>query len=152
MYGKGVLVRRYVRGQPIKVRVELTANHMGYFEFRICPNNNPAQVASQRCLDQNLLKKTSGGGPRFVSNQKREIWQPLAMGFLPACRYMVGPGNKIFEMHYQLPSDLTCQQCVFQWRYIAGNNWGELYSNRQRFPREIGSNYTRTRGGVGGLV
>jgi len=102
MYGKGVLVRRYVRGQPIKVRVELTANHMGYFEFRICPNNNPAQVASQRCLDQNLLKKTSGGGPR----------------------YMVGPGNKIFEMHYQLPSDLTCQQCVFQWRYIAGNNWG----------------------------
>ena len=40
---------------------------------------------------------------------------------------MVGPGNKIFEMHYQLPPDLTCQQCVFQWRYIAGNNWGESY-------------------------
>ena len=27
-------------------------------------------------------------------------------------------------MHYQLPKDLTCRQCVFQWRYVAGNNWG----------------------------
>ena len=89
MYGKGVLVRRYVRGQPIKVRVELTANHMGYFEFRICPNNNPAQVASQRCLDQNLLKKTSGGGPRFVSNQKREIWQPRMVFFLLVGTWLV---------------------------------------------------------------
>ncbi len=23
-----------------------------------------------------------------------------------------------------LPSGLTCSQCVLQWRYIAGNNWG----------------------------
>lgn len=21
-------------------------------------------------------------------------------------------------------SDLTCNQCVLQWRYVAGNNWG----------------------------
>ena len=69
MYGKGILVRKYQRGQPIKVRVELTANHMGYFEFRICPNNNPAQVASQRCLDQYVLQKRDGGGPRYVKKR-----------------------------------------------------------------------------------
>ena len=40
-------------------------------------------------------------------------------------RYHVSPGNRIFEMQYQLPKGLTCQQCVMQWRYIAGNNWGE---------------------------
>lgn len=40
-------------------------------------------------------------------------------------RYYPGPGTKVFEMHYQLPKDLTCRQCVFQWRYVAGNNWGE---------------------------
>lgn len=28
-------------------------------------------------------------------------------------------------MQYQLPKDLTCRQCVFQWRYVAGNNWGK---------------------------
>ena len=39
-------------------------------------------------------------------------------------RYFPNPGNKVIEMHYQLPKDLTCRQCVFQWRYVAGNNWG----------------------------
>ena len=23
-----------------------------------------------------------------------------------------------------LPDDVTCTQCVIQWKYIAGNNWG----------------------------
>ena len=27
-------------------------------------------------------------------------------------------------MKYRLPTDMTCEQCVFQWRYVAGNNWG----------------------------
>lgn len=27
-------------------------------------------------------------------------------------------------MKYMLPAGLTCSQCVLQWRYIAGNNWG----------------------------
>lgn len=103
MFGKGIVVRKYERNQVIKVRVELTANHMGYFEFRICPNNNPRKPASQMCLDKHILQKTNGDG---------------------GLRYYPGPGNKVFEMHYQLPKDLTCRQCVFQWRYIAGNNWG----------------------------
>ena len=34
LYGKGVIVRKYEKNSVIKVRVELTANHMGYFEFR----------------------------------------------------------------------------------------------------------------------
>lgn len=28
-------------------------------------------------------------------------------------------------MRYVLPKGLTCSQCVLQWRYIAGNNWGK---------------------------
>lgn len=102
MYGKGVIVRKYQKNQAIKVRVELTANHMGYFEFRVCPNNNPKKTASQKCLDQHVLRSATDGDPR----------------------YYPGPGTKVFEMHYQLPKDLTCRQCVFQWRYVAGNNWG----------------------------
>lgn len=30
----------------------------------------------------------------------------------------------MFETRYLLPSGLTCTQCILQWRYIAGNNWG----------------------------
>ena len=67
--------------------------------------------------------------------------------------YFPGPGNRVFETQYQvlfkifshfgfedhyqflsfpcfqLPKDLTCVQCVFQWRYIAANNWGEFFSS-----------------------
>jgi len=30
----------------------------------------------------------------------------------------------VFETRYLLPLGLTCTQCILQWRYIAGNNWG----------------------------
>eukprot|EP00095_Tigriopus_kingsejongensis_P000468 maker-scaffold217_size252476-snap-gene-1.37 protein:Tk00468 transcript:maker-scaffold217_size252476-snap-gene-1.37-mRNA-1 annotation:"conserved hypothetical protein" len=102
MYGKGVIARKYERNQVIKVRVELTANHMGYFEFRMCPNNNAKKSASQICLDQYILQQAKEGDERFYP----------------------GSESRVFEMHYRLPKDLTCRQCVFQWRYIAGNNWG----------------------------
>ena len=103
--------------QVIKVRIELTANHMGYFEFRVCPNNAPKKPASQMCLDKNILQQSNSGGPR----------------------YYPGPGSKVFEMHYQLPKDLTCQQCVFQWRYVAGNNWGKkpFKVHLKRTPKEL---------------
>ncbi len=35
LYGKGVIARKYEKNTVMKVRVELTANHMGYFEFRL---------------------------------------------------------------------------------------------------------------------
>lgn len=72
----------------------------------------------QECLDQHLLRS------------KNE-----------SIRYYPGPGNKIFEAFYKLPDDLTCAQCVFQWRYVAGNNWGDcgngtgIVRRFQRFTR-----------------
>jgi hypothetical protein len=27
-------------------------------------------------------------------------------------------------VEYQLPKDILCTQCILQWRYVAGNNWG----------------------------
>ena len=64
MFGKGIIVRKYEMNQVIKVRVELTANHMGWFEFRLCPNNAPHKVASQLCLDQHILKQSVGIGTK----------------------------------------------------------------------------------------
>ena len=52
-------------------------------------------------------------------------------------RFYPGPGTKVFEMHYQLPKELTCRQCVLQWRYVAGNNWG-----RPLLPPSNGSHET----------
>ena len=75
---------------------------MGYFEFRLCPQNNPLVPASQACLDRYLLEQTNGQG----------------------ARYYPGGGNQVFEVYLRLPHNLTCVQCVLQWRYFAANNWG----------------------------
>lgn len=97
----------------INVRVELTANHKGFFEFRLCPNNAPHRVATQECLDLNVLKlarKPNGG----------------IYGDEPAMahdsRYYPASGSKVFEIKYMLPENLTCTQCIMQWKYIAGEH------------------------------
>ncbi|XP_046418425.1 uncharacterized protein LOC124178807 isoform X1 [Neodiprion fabricii] len=101
-YGNSIIVRKYRTGSIIPVQVELTANHHGYFEFRLCPMAHAGTEVTDDCLDQHVLIEESG-----------------------TPRYYPGPGNKIFESHYKLPDDVTCSQCVFQWRYVAGNNWGK---------------------------
>ncbi|XP_043267096.1 uncharacterized protein [Venturia canescens] len=102
LYGNNVIVRKYRTGSVIPVRIELTANHHGYFEFRTCAMTARGVDVTDECLDKYLLKMENG-----------------------TARYYPGPGNRIFEGYYKLPDELTCAQCVFQWRYIAGNNWGE---------------------------
>lgn len=39
-------------------------------------------------------------------------------------RYYPKEGNKVYEMKYRLPAKKSCDHCILQWRYIAGNNWG----------------------------
>lgn len=56
-YGQGIIVRKYRVGSVFTIRVELTANHRGHFEFRLCPNNAPKKVATQQCLDKYVLKR-----------------------------------------------------------------------------------------------
>ncbi|QQP38954.1 Uncharacterized protein FKW44_019679, partial [Caligus rogercresseyi] len=39
-YGNGIIVRAYNAGSIIDVTAQITANHRGYFTFRICPMND----------------------------------------------------------------------------------------------------------------
>ena len=36
------------------------------------------------------------------------------------------PGElpRTYNIELQLPNDLTCDQCILQWTYEAGNSWG----------------------------
>ncbi|GBP71479.1 hypothetical protein EVAR_103364_1 [Eumeta japonica] len=97
-FGKGVIVRRYASGDALALKVELTANHNGYFEFRVCEEPR----ATQDCLDRHLLR----------------------LDGRDAARYYPRDGNRVYEMRYRLPAGLSCAHCLLQWRYIAGNNWG----------------------------
>lgn len=102
VYGRGIIVKKYKAGEVINSRVEITANHKGFFEFKMCPQNNPKVVATQECLDQYPLEMAEGLGTK----------------------YYVKPGTGPVDVQLRLPSHLTCSQCVFQWTYTAGNNWG----------------------------
>ncbi|KAI9553904.1 hypothetical protein GHT06_019174 [Daphnia sinensis] len=101
LYGTGVIGKTYRQGSVINATVLLTANHYGFFTFRLCPKTSAQQLVTQQCLDQYLLT-LSDGSTKFPI-------QTLGVYFYP----------KI-----QLPPGLTCNNCVLQWRYTAGNNWG----------------------------
>ncbi|KAG8199106.1 hypothetical protein JTE90_016243 [Oedothorax gibbosus] len=103
-YGNGIIVRNYKPGQVIHTVVDITANHRGYFEFRLCPNKSPKKEVSQDCLDRNLLTILNSTSTRYhdVGNH----------------------GSTRVQLALQLPPGLTCKHCVFQWTYVAGNNWG----------------------------
>ncbi|KAF2357595.1 Cellulose/chitin-binding protein N-terminal [Trinorchestia longiramus] len=83
--------------------VHLTANHNGWFEFRVCPTNDPSKHATQGCLNQHVLKLADYTGSRY------EI-QDQSQG--------------LFRVRLQLPRGLACSHCVLQWHYTSGNNWG----------------------------
>ncbi|XP_064601261.1 uncharacterized protein LOC135467415 [Liolophura sinensis] len=105
-FANGIIVKQYEKGEIISVTVQLTANHKGWFEFRICKNNNPGKRITHECLDKNLLK-LADGGTRF------EVYGKVGYGV-----------SEKFEIKLQLPQDLICTQCVLQWKYNAGNSWG----------------------------
>ena len=108
-------MRRYASGQRITVAADITANHKGYFEFRLCPQNNPSVPVTEACLDRHLL--AGHGGTRYS-----RLWPPVACS--PASRYYLGEGTRRFSTSVKLPVGLSCRHCVLQWRYVGGNNWG----------------------------
>ncbi|XP_013416596.1 uncharacterized protein LOC106178104 [Lingula anatina] len=99
----GIISRIYKIGKTITAKVDITANHRGWFEFRLCPNDEPTVQVTHECLDQYLLELADGSGTRWeVSSDEK----------------------RLFEIQLRLPSFLRCEHCVFQWKYHAGNTWG----------------------------
>ncbi|XP_061174101.1 uncharacterized protein LOC133183167 [Saccostrea echinata] len=105
-FGKGVVIRTYRSGEDIDVVVNLTANHLGWMEFKLCSHDNSDQPVTQECLDKNVL--------RILPNNK---------GKRTVKRFYVGK-QKLISLRIKLPSDFSCKKCVLQWKYNAGNSWG----------------------------
>merc|ERR1712215_308161 len=89
----------------VDVAVEVTTNHRGFFMFRLCPNNDIMQDPEQDCFDQHVLEmelEHGMGTQRFITSWDRGYWNSTVI----------------------LPADMTCSQCILQWTYTAGNDWG----------------------------
>ena len=57
------------QGSYIPIIVDITANHQGYIEFKICPNNDVFVDPGQSCFDSREPLWVSGGDPILDNRQ-----------------------------------------------------------------------------------
>lgn len=99
-FGQGVIVKTYSRGSVISVTARLTQNHKGYFYFRVCSLDQGAE--NEGCFERYRANMPNGAETYpLPSDESRD-----------------------YTLSIQLPHDLSCNHCVLQWTYVAGNNWG----------------------------
>ena len=97
-------MRKYSPGEVMTVVIELTANHKGWMEFKICPNDDWKKRVTQECFDRNVLLIADSRLRRFHVPNKN--------------------GYQKLRISLALPANIKCKSCVFQWKYNAGNSWG----------------------------
>ena len=86
---------------PVLTSYTVFMNSAGWFEFRLCANNDTGRAVTQACLDQHLLLMADGMGARY---------------------YVIEDAPRKYVIPLRLPPALTCSQCVLQWKYNAGKS------------------------------
>ena len=81
----------------------MTANHKGFFEFRLCNVDGWETDATQECLNSTLLKLADN---------------------LETTKFRVLPDYYRVSYKLKLPDNFTCNHCVMQWKWVTGNSWG----------------------------
>ena len=51
-FATGTITASYNQGQTIDVQIDITANHKGFFEFKLCPNVGNTEDPTQDCFDE----------------------------------------------------------------------------------------------------
>lgn len=72
-----MIVRTYKKNTDIEIGVELTANHQGYFEFRICQHNLAKTTETEECFDRHLLRKADAEPGNSTSGYRYIIFSIL---------------------------------------------------------------------------
>ena len=94
----------------MEVEVELTTNHWGWFEFKLCPVNDKTRKETQKCMDKYPL--------HLVDDPKStKFWIPEN-----------SKKKDIFTYKVQLPPNVVCSQCVVQWTYRTGKRSLNLFN------------------------
>jgi len=110
-YATGQIVGHYYSGSLLNIAIDVTANHGGYFTFRLCPVSIIGGDPTQECLDQNELTVLHTNSKIFPIVEER---------------------NGYYNMTLQLPHGLHCDHCLLQWTYTCGNNWGKCPDGKGR--------------------
>ncbi|RUS78947.1 hypothetical protein EGW08_013288, partial [Elysia chlorotica] len=100
--GEPVITKTYSENESIKVSIQITMNHKVRFQIQFVVSRLNRQYSDQDCLDKHLLADDTGR-TRFDSPSD---------------------STGLFDFYLVLPSGVTCPQCMLQWKWRAGNNWG----------------------------
>ncbi|XP_023933176.1 uncharacterized protein LOC106162929, partial [Lingula anatina] len=112
LYATGTLVRQYTMGEYMPIVIEITAPHKGWYEFRLCPHNDPNTPVSVECLDQYKL-------PLYLHANGTTVNRYQSLDETNSAWV----GGKVYLLA-KLPDYVTCTQCVLQWKWHTGNSWG----------------------------
>ena len=83
-----------------KNRKQLFYTFAGYFEFRLCEHNDMRKRANQSCFENGLLLTIHETGLTQYDINNVVQW------------------DYFFKLN--MPRDVTCTQCILQWKYNAG--------------------------------
>lgn len=119
-YALGIIGKTYREGENITIIVDVTANHDGFFEFRLCQNDEKMANVTQKCLDKNRLVIFNNNEEEAVRSRK------TIKTALNRYKYFLASSNTgQYSVKTKLPDNLTCKYCVLQWRYHSGNGYGK---------------------------
>ena len=122
-YANGIIVREYKIGQVIDVQVDVTANHKGNFQFKLCPNNNILQDSDQSCFDR--YASMASIILHAIASKKKNFccifyliffFSHILKVYPKLTDYYTLPSDMpgTFKLKLKLPDGLTCSQCVLQ--------------------------------------
>lgn len=121
-YANGIISKHYdITAKYINVTIDQTVFKKGYYEFRICPNNDVNSRVKQECLDQYLLQIYSMEFFPFDDGKPAK-----SFSLIPGNTRYFPVGRGIHNLRLGIPDKLTCIQCVLQWKYITGKSQGHL--------------------------
>lgn len=110
-YATGIISKKYDQGSKIQATIELESNTQGgWFEFRLCVNNERMRKVKQDCFDRILLKILNQN--EFDENEYRfHLKQNHVQNF--------------YAVQLELPKDVYCKFCILQFRYHVLNTFNE---------------------------
>ena len=121
-YATGIISNHYdVSAKLINVSVDQTVFKKGYYEFRICPNNDVNSRVQQTCLDRYLLRIDSVEFYPFLGVSKSNV-----PSLIPGSTRYFPEESGIYKLKLTIPEKLNCSQCVLQWKYVTGKVKGRF--------------------------
>ncbi|KAM7289975.1 uncharacterized protein ISCGN_030103 [Ixodes scapularis] len=119
MFARNLTVRHYSPGDVVDLVVDIETNHLGYFEFALCPRKSWNELETESCFEPHLLEVVGATGAIYKKKVSPD----------PSTRYRLPTAaNGLYLLRVKLPEDLTCDYCVLRWHWKSGK--GAIFRTR----------------------